>query len=134
MPACRGDLASAWRQCGAAPPSRRQVCGAGCGKDPTVGGAVSREQAAAIAQSLRDSPFDPGGDAVAQRVLFARLMATRPSPAGVVTSELRLGGTPAIGISTGDPRPDQPAVLYFHGGGYAVGTAAQTIGLPAEIA
>jgi acetyl esterase/lipase len=56
-----------------------------------------------------------------QRVLFARLMATRPRPAGVVTSELRLGGTPAIGISTGDPRPDQPAVLYFHGGGYAVG-------------
>jgi monoterpene epsilon-lactone hydrolase len=95
---------------------------------------VSREQAAAIAQSLRDSPFDPGGDAVEQRVLFARLMATRPRPAGVVTSELRLGGTPAIGISTGDPRPDQPAVLYFHGGGYAVGTAAQTIGLPAEIA
>ena len=78
---------------------------------------MSREQAAAIAQSLRDSPFDPGGDAVEQRVLFARLMATRPSPAGVVTSELRLGGTPAIGISVGDPRPDGPAVLYFHGGG-----------------
>jgi acetyl esterase/lipase len=95
---------------------------------------MSREQAAAIAQSLRDSPFDPGGDAVEQRVLFARLMATRPSPAGVVTSELRLGGTPAIGISVGDPRPDGPAVLYFHGGGYAVGTAVQTIGLPAEIA
>jgi monoterpene epsilon-lactone hydrolase len=95
---------------------------------------MSREQAAAIAQSLRDSPFDPAGDAVEQRVLFARLMATRPRPAGVVTSELRLGGTPAIGISVGDPRPDQPAVLYFHGGGYAVGTAAQTIGLPAEIA
>lgn len=95
---------------------------------------MSREQAAAIAQSLRDSPFDPGGDAVEQRVLFARLMATRPRPADVVTSALRLGGTPAIGISTGDPRPDQPAVLYFHGGGYAVGTAAQTIGLPAEIA
>ena len=95
---------------------------------------MSREQAAAIAQSLRDSPFDPGGDAVEQRVLFARLMATRPRPAGVVTSELRLGGTPAIGISVGDPRPDGPAVLYFHGGGYAVGTAVQTIGLPAEIA
>ena len=95
---------------------------------------MSREQAAAIAQSLRDSPFDPGGDVVEQRVLFARLMATRPRPAGVVTSELRLGGTPAIAISVGDPRPDQPAVLYFHGGGYAVGTAAQTIGLPAEIA
>jgi monoterpene epsilon-lactone hydrolase len=95
---------------------------------------MSREQAAAIARSLRDSPFDPGGDAVEQRVLFARLMATRPGPAGVVTSEFRLGGTPAIGISVGDPRADQPAVLYFHGGGYAVGTAAQTIGLPAEIA
>src|SRR5580704_10744065 len=72
---------------------------------------MSREQAAAIAQSLRDSPFDPGGDAVEQRVLFACLMATRPRPAGVVTSELRLGGTPAIGISTGDLRPDQPTVL-----------------------
>ena len=55
---------------------------------------MSREQAAAIARSLRDSPFDPGGDAVQQRVLFARLMAARPRPAGVVTRELRLGGTP----------------------------------------
>jgi epsilon-lactone hydrolase len=95
---------------------------------------MSRERAAVIAQSLRDSPFDPGGDAVEQRALFARLMASRPRPADVVTSELRLGGTPAVRISTGDPRPDRPAVLYFHGGGYAVGTAAQTIGLPAEIA
>ena len=42
---------------------------------------MSREQAAAIAQSLRHSPFDPAGDAVEQRVLFARLMATRPRPA-----------------------------------------------------
>jgi epsilon-lactone hydrolase len=95
---------------------------------------MSREQEDAIARSLRDSPFDPGGDAVEQRVLFARLMATRPRPAGVVTSEQRLGDTPAVGISPGDPRPDRPAVLYFHGGGYAVGTAAQTIGLPADIA
>ena len=95
---------------------------------------MSREQEDAIARSLRDSPFDPGGDAVEQRMLFARLMATRPRPAGVVTSELRLGDTPAIRIPPGDPRPDGPAVLYFHGGGYAVGTAAQTIGLPAEIA
>jgi hypothetical protein len=51
---------------------------------------MSREQAAAIAQSLRDSPFSPGGDAVEQRALFANLMASRPRPAGVVTSELRL--------------------------------------------
>lgn len=95
---------------------------------------MSKEQEDAIVRSLRDSPFDPGGAAVEQRVLFARLMATRPRPAGVVTSELQLGDTPAIGVSVGEPRADGPAVLYFHGGGYAVGTASQTIGLPAEIA
>jgi len=94
---------------------------------------MSREQAEAIARTLRDSPLDVGGEAVEQRALFAQLMASRPRPADLVTENIRLGNTPAVRISIGPAEPRRPAVLYFHGGGYAVGTAAETIGLPAQI-
>jgi acetyl esterase/lipase len=94
---------------------------------------MSREQAEAIARTLRDSPLDTGGEAVAQRALFAQLMASRPRPADLVVDDIRLGDTPAVRISTGPAEPHRPAVLYFHGGGYAIGTAAETIGLPAQI-
>jgi acetyl esterase/lipase len=95
---------------------------------------MSREQAEAIARTLRDSPLDAGGEAVDQRARFTQLMASRPRPAELVTDDIRLGGTPAVRISAGPAKPDRPAVLYFHGGGYAVGTAAETIGLPGQIA
>jgi acetyl esterase/lipase len=95
---------------------------------------MSREQAEAIAQTLRESPLDVGGEAAEQRALFAQLMASRPRPADLVCENIRLGDTPAVRLSTGQAKPGRPAVLYFHGGGYAIGTAAETIGLPGQIA
>ena len=74
---------------------------------------MSKEQAETIAQMLRDSPFDAGGDAQEQRVLFARLMASRPRPTNIITSEIRLGYAAAVRIWIGDPRTDGPTVLYF---------------------
>jgi len=80
---------------------------------------MSREQAAAIAQSLRDSPFDPGGDVVEQRVLFARLMATRPPACrgNLAAARRRLGasavprrqaGAKPAGQDAGKTRPWEP--------------------------
>ncbi|GIG69196.1 alpha/beta hydrolase [Phytomonospora endophytica] len=64
-----------------------------------------------------------------QRAHFASLF-TRPIPAGVEASETTLGGRPALALSTaagGD------VLLYFHGGGFVVGSARSTAHLPAAL-
>ena len=58
-----GRSALAWRQSGAALPSRRQAGGAGCGEDPTVGAAMTQalppEAAGMVFRRCR-SPSDGG--------------------------------------------------------------------------
>jgi epsilon-lactone hydrolase len=77
---------------------------------------------------LRDAPLDLGGDVAEQRVIFEKMMAPIPVPAHVTTSCGRLGGIPVVNIETAGA--DHASVIfYLHGGAYAIGTAASSVGL-----
>ena len=94
---------------------------------------MTQQQREAIAGMLRASPFDPAGDLREQRPLFEKMIAAAPVPANVVTTPGQLGGVPVIyvdipGITTGG------VILYFHGGFFAIGSAASSVGLAADLA
>ncbi len=94
---------------------------------------MTQQQREAIAGMLRASPFDPAGDLREQRPLFEKMIAAAPVPADVVTTPGQLGGVPVIyvdipGITTGG------VILYFHGGFFAIGSAASSVGLAADLA
>jgi epsilon-lactone hydrolase len=50
----------------------------------------------------------------------------------VVTVETTLGGIPVVSIDVPGTDPDD-VILYFHGGAYALGTAATSVGLASEL-
>jgi acetyl esterase/lipase len=93
---------------------------------------MSRQQRQALDDMLRHAPLDLGGDVVEQRVVFRDMMASIPLPPDVSTTAGELGGVPVVTVETPASDPET-VVLYLHGGAYAVGTAADAVGLAAEI-
>jgi epsilon-lactone hydrolase len=94
---------------------------------------MNQQQRAAIATMLRASPFNPAGDLREQRPLFEEMMAAAPVPGDVVTTHGRLGGVPVSyvgipGTTTGG------VIMYFHGGFFAIGSAADSVGLASDLA
>jgi epsilon-lactone hydrolase len=94
---------------------------------------MTQQQREVVAGMLRASPFDPAGDLREQRPLFEKMIAAAPVPADVVTTPGQLGGVPVIyvdipGITTAG------VILYFHGGFFAIGSAATSVGLAADLA
>ena len=94
---------------------------------------MTQQQRDAVAGMLRASPFDPAGDLREQRPLFEKMIAAAPVPADVVTTGGQLGGVPVIrvdipGTTTGG------LILYFHGGFFAIGSAAASVGLACDLA
>src|SRR5580698_2726743 len=94
---------------------------------------MTKQQRDAVAGMLRASPFDPAGDLREQRPLFEKVIAAAPVPADVVTTGGQLGGVPVIrvdipGTTTGG------LILYFHGGFFAIGSAAASVGLACDLA
>ncbi|MEV8602157.1 alpha/beta hydrolase fold domain-containing protein [Streptomyces griseoviridis] len=87
----------------------------------------------AVVDLLRASPLDMGGDPRAMRLVFDEMIASHPVPEDVRTAAERLGGVPALAVTAGDAEPSG-TVLYFHGGGYALGSAAASVNLAADIA
>lgn len=69
-------------------------------------------------------------DVAAQRTHFATLF-TRSLPADVAMTETTLGGRPALELRNTTPGED--TLLYFHGGGFVVGSARSTAHLPAAL-
>lgn len=60
-----------------------------------------------------------------QRALIDAGSALQPTPPGVGVERIRLAGRPAERLAPAGPDPAEPAaVLYLHGGGYAVGSLA----------
>jgi acetyl esterase/lipase len=93
---------------------------------------MSQQQREALDDLLRHGPFDLGGDLTEQRVFFHDMISSVPLPDDVTTTPGRLGGVPVVTVET--PGNDPSAVLlYFHGGGYAVGSAADSVGLAADV-
>jgi monoterpene epsilon-lactone hydrolase len=94
---------------------------------------MTRQQRQALDDLLRHGPFDIGGDVIEQRAIFHEMIASVPLPEDVKTTPGRLGGVPVVTVET--PASDPSTVLlYFHGGAYALGSAADSVGLAADVA
>lgn len=93
---------------------------------------MSQEQRDAIDQMMRHGPLDLGGDVPEQRANFEKMIAAIPLADDVVTATGALGGIPVVnvevaGVESGD------VVFYLHGGAYAIGSAAASVGLASDV-
>jgi acetyl esterase/lipase len=91
------------------------------------------QQRRALDDLLRHGPLDIGGDVGEQRVVFHDMIASVPLPDHVTTTPGRLGGVPVVTVETPESDPSV-VLLYFHGGAYALGSAADSAGLAADVA
>jgi epsilon-lactone hydrolase len=94
---------------------------------------MTQQQREAVAGMLRTSPFDPAGDLLEQRPLFEKMIAAAPVPADVVTTAGQLGGVPVVYVDIPGTTTDG-VILYFHGGFFAIGSAATSVGLASDLA
>ena len=94
---------------------------------------MTQQQREAIAGMLRASPFDPAGGLREQRALFETMIAAAPVPADVVATGGQLGGVPVISVDVPGTTTDG-VILYFHGGFFAIGSAATSVGLASDLA
>jgi epsilon-lactone hydrolase len=94
---------------------------------------MTQQQREAITDMLRASPFDPAGDLREQRPLFDKMVAAAPVPADVVTTSGQLGGVPVISVDIPGTTTDG-VILYFHGGFFAIGSAAASVSLASDLA
>jgi len=94
---------------------------------------MSTEQRRQLDDMLRKSPLDLGADLGEQRIIFQEMMTAVPLPDDVVTEPATVGDVPVVHISIRDT-PANGVILYFHGGAYAIGTAALAAGLASDIA
>ena len=97
-------------------------------KDDTV----TQQQRTALDELLRNGPLDVGGDVTEQRVIFHEMIAAVPLPEDVSAKQDELGGVPVVIVETPDIDPSV-VVLYCHGGAYALGSAADSVGLAADV-
>ena len=94
---------------------------------------MSQQQRDALDELLRDAPLDLGGDVAEQRVIFDEMMAAIPVPADVTTSSGSLGGIGVVNVEVAGAE-HASAIFYLHGGAYAIGTAASSVGLASDLA
>jgi monoterpene epsilon-lactone hydrolase len=93
---------------------------------------VSTEQKDNLDAILRQSAFPADMGVSELRRLLAEQASAQPLPAGVTVTAAALGGVPAVEITVAGTEPRR-VVLYFHGGVYVLGDAAQAAGLAAQI-
>ena len=93
---------------------------------------MSAEQRETLDAILRQSAFPAGIGVNEQRRLLGELLSAQPLPADVIVTPAMLGGVPAAEITVDGVEP-RHVVLYFHGGVYVLGDAAQAAGLAAQI-
>ena len=94
---------------------------------------MSAEQRETLDAILRQSAFPADSDVIEQRRLLGELLSAQPLPADVTVTTAALNGVPTAEITVGGIEP-RHVVLYFHGGVYVLGEAAQAAGLAAQIA
>ncbi|MDX3762572.1 alpha/beta hydrolase [Streptomyces sp. AK02-04a] len=93
---------------------------------------MSGQQRRALDEMLRHAPLDVGGDVAKARAVFHEMMTSIPLPPDVTTTPGQLGGVPVVTVDA--PGSDPSCVLlYFHGGAYAIGSAADAASLAADV-
>jgi acetyl esterase/lipase len=93
---------------------------------------VSTEQAESLEAVLRQGAFPADIDISEQRRLLKELTSAQPLPADVTVTPAALGGVPTAEITIDGIEP-RHVVLYFHGGVYVLGGAAQAAGLASQV-
>lgn len=94
---------------------------------------MSKEQRAAVDAMLRKAPKSFAPLPVGQmRGNFAALMAVFAVPA-VRTSDTTLAGRPAVLVEPENHSSHPDAILYFHGGSFALGSPQTAMGLTASL-
>jgi epsilon-lactone hydrolase len=93
---------------------------------------MSQQQRDFIDTLMRNSPLDLGGDIAEQRVLLHQLLTSEPLPDDVVVTPDTLGGVPVLSVEIAGQR-QEGTILYFHGGGYAMGSAEASVGLASDL-
>jgi monoterpene epsilon-lactone hydrolase len=93
---------------------------------------VSTEQRETLDAILRQSAFPADIGVNEQRRLLGELLSAQPLPADVIVTPAALGGVPTAEITVDGVEP-RHVVLYFHGGVYVLGNAAQAAGLAAQV-
>jgi epsilon-lactone hydrolase len=94
---------------------------------------MTAQQRDMVDQMLRDAPFDLGGNVAAQRPILDQMLTSEPLPADVRVTPGDLGGIPVIFIDIADVEPGG-TILHIHGGGFALGSAAGSVGLASSLA
>jgi epsilon-lactone hydrolase len=93
---------------------------------------VSQQQRDALDQLLRDAPLDLGGAVAEQRIIFEEMMGAIAVPGDVTTSSGSLGGIPVVSVEAAGA-DHAKVIFYLHGGAYAIGTAASSVGLASDL-
>jgi acetyl esterase/lipase len=93
---------------------------------------VTTEQRENLDAILRQSAFPADVSVSEQRRLLRELTSAQPLPPDVTVTAAALGGVPTAEITVDGIEP-RHVVLYFHGGVYVLGGAAQAAGLAAQI-
>ncbi|MFI1920376.1 alpha/beta hydrolase [Nocardia sp. NPDC020380] len=93
---------------------------------------MTEQQRKELDELLRHGPLDIGGDVTEQRTIFHEMIAAIPVPSDVSTAQHELGGVPVVIMDTPGTDPSV-AVLYLHGSAYALGSAADSVGLAADV-
>jgi epsilon-lactone hydrolase len=94
---------------------------------------LSREQREALDTLLREGPLDLGGDVSQQRAIFDEMTTAIRVPDDVAASPGSLGGTPVVDVTVSGADPAK-VIVYLHGGAYAIGSAASSVGLASDLA
>ncbi|WP_369394567.1 alpha/beta hydrolase [Streptomyces sp. CG1] len=93
---------------------------------------MSGQQRRDLDAMLRHAPLDVGGDVAEARTVFHEMMTSIPLPPDVTTTPGQLGCVPVVTVDTPGSDPAD-VLLYFHGGAYAIGSAADAASLAADV-
>jgi monoterpene epsilon-lactone hydrolase len=94
---------------------------------------MSQPERRSFEELLSAVPLDARGDPAVLRRVFEEFMLQTPLPSGVSLTETTLGGIPVLEISLPEAIADA-ALLYFHGGVFALGSARASAGLAGLLA
>jgi acetyl esterase/lipase len=94
---------------------------------------MSKQQRETIDRTLRDAPFDLGGDVLVQRPLLEQMLTAHPLAHDVRTTSGELGGVPVIFIEIAGTQ-SKGVILHIHGGGFALGSATSSVGFASDLA
>ena len=94
---------------------------------------MSKQQQLELIAALRQGRLDLAADVATLRVAFNDVMARIPIASDVGHVPTTIGGVNAVDVTIGGIDTAN-TILYFHGGVYVIGSAAQTVPLVSDLA